>query len=274
MPKLLWMSDIHLNFLSEPDIAEFVGGVTRTPHDGILVGGDIAECHSFGPILRALAEQTAAPVWFVLGNHDAYHGSLATARQTAATLASEVENLHWLDEAGIFELNAETGLLGHSCWGDGRNGNAHDSEAMLNDWLVIDELVGLRDEERVQRLAELGAAAADHLRGLLPEALERYPHVIVLTHVPPFADVNMRGDLPMLPDYLPFYTCGAVGELLHEAMVARPQRRMTVLSGHTHGGGRYPILPNLTAWTLGTQYGEPRYVQAPLAPDATLDVPG
>jgi hypothetical protein len=51
-------------------------------------------------------------------------------------------------------------------------------------------------------------------------------------------------------------------------MAEHPDRRLTVLSGHTHGGGRYEILPNLTAWTLGTRYGEPRWRPAPLAADA------
>jgi predicted MPP superfamily phosphohydrolase len=267
------MSDIHLNFLSETAAADFLAAVAASPHDGLLVGGDIAEGPTFAGALRELAAQTSRPVYFVLGNHDAYHGSLRATRVAAAGLHESVDNLHWLDASGVFALDDATGLLGHSSWGDGRYGDVRASRAMLNDWVVIAELAELADEMLVQRLQELGAEAAEHLRRWLPEALDRFRHVVVLTHVPPFAEVNMRGGRPIEPEYVPFYTCGAVGELLREAMAERTDRRMTVLSGHTHGGGRYEILPNLAAWTLGTQYGQPRVVEAPLEPDAEIDLP-
>jgi len=274
MPKLLWMSDIHLNFLSEPEIVGFLASAADEAHDGILVGGDIAECHSYAAILRMLAEQTPQPIWFVLGNHDAYHGSLAGAREQAVRLDAEVENLHWLPGMGVVALDEDTVLVGHGSWGDGRNGDALRTGIILNDWIVIEELAGLPDGLLLERLAELGDEAADHFTRWLPQALADAHHVVVLTHVPPFANVNMRGDEPMRPEYLPFYTCRVVGEILRQAMEAHPDRRMTVLSGHTHGGGRYDVLPNLTAWTLPTSYGAPTCVRAPLAPDDELDPPG
>jgi hypothetical protein len=246
---------------------EFLAQVAASPHDGLLVGGDIAEAPSFAAVLRELTLHTSQPIYFVLGNHDAYHGSLQATREAARELHESVENLHWLDAAGVFALDETTGLLGHSSWGDGRYGDARGSHALLNDWIVIEELAALGPDELLERLHELGDEAAQHLRTWLPEALDRFEHVVVLTHVPPFAEVNMRGGRPIESEYIPFYTCGAVGEVLREAMSGREDRRMTVLSGHTHGGGRYEIMPNLRAWTLGTRYGLPRVVDAPLGPD-------
>jgi hypothetical protein len=264
MTELIWLSDVHLNFLAEPEIADFVVSVAAAPHDGILVGGDVAECGTFAPILESLSAQTDAPIYFVLGNHDAYRGSLAAAREQARQLDREVPNLHWLPAHGVIPLDDDTALIGHGLWGDGRNGDVRASRAVLNDWIAIEELA-VDAELRLRRLAALGAEGAQHLQRWLPEALESYPHVVVLTHVPPFAQVNMRGEQRIDPEYLPFYTCGAAGEVLEAVMRAHPDRRATVLSGHTHGGGRHDVLPNLTLHTLGTFYGAPRFVPAPLA---------
>ena len=58
-------------------------------------------------------------------------------------------------------------------------------------------------------------------------------------------------------DWLPFFTCAAVGEVLRAAMSAHPDARMTVLCGHTHGAGVVDVLPNLRVITGGADYGAP-----------------
>ena len=192
------------------------------------------------------------------------------ARERAGRLDREIPNLHWLPAHGVIPLDDTTALIGHGCWGDGRNGDVRASRAMLNDWIAIEEL-SVVAELRMERLAAIGDEGARHLARWLPDALADYEHVVVLTHVPPFAAVNMRGERPIDPEYLPFYTCGAAGDVLEKAMRSRPDRRLTVLSGHTHGGGRYEILPNVTAFTMGVQYGEPRFVVAPLEPSVAFE---
>ena len=42
--------------------------------------------------------------------------------------------------------------------------------------------------ERLAKLHALGDEAADHFRAVLREALSRFRHVVVLTHVPPFRE--------------------------------------------------------------------------------------
>jgi predicted phosphodiesterase len=59
-------------------------------------------------------------------------------------------------------------------------------------------------------------------------------------------------------DWLPPVCCKAVGDVLREAMAARPERRMTVLCGHTHQPADALVLPNLRVLTGGAEYGEPR----------------
>jgi hypothetical protein len=48
-----------------------------------------------------------------------------------------------------------------------------------------------------------------------------------------------------------------VGDVLVESMTAAPNRKMTVLCGHTHGGGEAQIMPNLRVQTGGARYGQP-----------------
>ena len=42
-----------------------------------------------------------------------------------------------------------------------------------------------------------------------------------------------------------------------EAMAAAPDHQMTVLCGHTHGGGEAQVLPNLRVLTGDARYGQP-----------------
>ena len=41
-------------------------------------------------------------------------------------------------------------------------------------------------------------------------------------------------------------------------MAGNPDRRMTVLCGHTHGEGEASVPPNLTVLRGGAEYGEPK----------------
>ena len=56
------------------------------------------------------------------------------------------------------------------------------------------------------------------------------------------------------------FTCEAVGHVLRAAAEEHPACEITVLCGHTHGSGRVEMLPNLTAFTKGAQYGRPEFL--------------
>ena len=131
---------------------------------------------------------------------------------------------------------------------------------MLNDFGLIGEFGGF-DEARAQRLAKLhalGDEAAAHLRAVLPDALARFKHVVVLTHVPPFREACWHEGKVSDDNWLPFFSCKAVGDALVEAMIAAPDRQMTVLCGHTHGGARVQILPAEPAGDdRRARYGQP-----------------
>ena len=135
----------------------------------------------------------------------------------------------------------------------------HGSDVMMNDFGLIEEFGGFDEDpgERLSKLHALGDEAAAHFRAVLPAALSRFRHVIAVTHVPPLRESYSHKGKVSGDNWLPFSSCKAVGDALVEAMARASDREMTVLCGHTHGGGEAQILPNLRVLTGGARYGHP-----------------
>lgn len=256
--KALWTNDIHLNFLDREHLERFLDELRDTGADCVLIGGDIAEAPSLVDRLLEIKNAVACPVYFVLGNHDYYNGSIKEVRKSVSALCGESTALIWLGESGVIRLSDQTCLIGHGGWGDGRFGRFWGSQVEMRDFTCIREISLPVKEDRLEEIHWLGDEAAKYLKSLLPSALDQYAHVVVLAHVPPFkAAAWHRGHL-CDEDDLPFMTCKAVGTVLIEAMQQHPDRRMTVLCGHTHGKGFCQLLPNLEAHTGGAKYGRPK----------------
>lgn len=260
--KLAWVTDIHLDFLGDSDIERFCGEIAGTDVDGVLVGGDIALAGTFEQALRRMGRQIRKPIWFVLGNHDFYGSSVAAVRERARAL-SEAGPIVWLGGVDVVELSPRTGLVGHDGWGDARVGDHEGSTVILNDFFRIEDLRRTGKAELARRLGRLGDEAAAHLGRVLPPALDRFEHVLVLTHVPPFREACWHEGRISGEDWLPYFTCKAVGDVLLTEAASHAARRMTVLCGHTHSGGEYQALSNLRVLTGAAEYGRPR-IQEPL----------
>ena len=272
--RLAWLTEIHLNFVSTSRFTRLVEDVRSHRPDAVLRGGDIGEAKCFVRFLTALSERVSVPGYFVLGNHDYYHGSIANVRRAARALSDDHKGrLIWLPAAGVVQLTDRTALVGHGGWGDGRAGDFFGSDVILNDYVLIEELhracivksSGGRGRSLPRglfdRLNALGDDAADRFRTAVPQALSVAEHVIVLTHVPPFREACRHEGRTSDDNWSPHFVCLAVGHVLREAMSSSPQQRMTVLCGHTHGKGRAEILPNLHVLTGGARYGEPQVQQ-------------
>jgi Icc protein len=166
-------------------------------------------------------------------------------------------NLHYLPRSGVVGLTEKTGLVGADGWGDGRYGDYWSRKVSLNDWRLIEEFDWLDDKKRLAKLNDLGDEAADDLKAVLPGAMERFEHVLVVTHVPPFKESCWHEGRISDDDWLPHFACKAVGDILLDTMRQWPDRQMTVFCGHTHGSGEAQILPNLKVLTGGAEYGRP-----------------
>lgn len=259
MKRIAWAVDIHLNFLNSKKTQQFLNTIAGNAPDALLIGGDIGEAPSITQYLQLIEAEVQCPIYFVLGNHDFYYGSIHEVRWKVEELVSKSDRLHWLPLSGIVELTDKTCLVGHDSWADGRFGNYKQSTIVLNDYRVISELSGLdRMVELLPILNKLGDESAEYLGGLLPDALPRYRNVIVLTHVPPFKGACWHQGKVSDDNWLPHFSCKAVGSVLARCMKEFSDHRMTVLCGHTHSAGKSRLLSNLQVYTGGAEYGRPK----------------
>lgn len=258
MPRIAWATDLHLEFCSTARIERFCEAVRAAAPDVLLLAGDIATARSLTTALGLLEERLPCPIYFVLGNHDFYGGSIRSVRAEVVARTESSPSLRWLPTAGVMSLSAETAVIGVDGWGDARCGDEWSSSVRLNDFRLILEVSGLDQEARVRQLNLLGAEEGRLLRHLLSVAVATHRRIVVVTHVPPFAEAAWHEGKPSAPEWSPFFACKATGDVLLEVAGERPDAEFLVLCGHTHGAGEYAPLPNLRVLTGGAEYGEPR----------------
>lgn len=254
---LAWLTDVHLNFPSEMEVENFLATVREIDPDSVLVTGDIGEARSVVPWLERLDDAWDRPIYFVLGNHDFYGGSIAGVRADVTALTRKRPNLRYLTAMGVCELTPNIGLIGDDGWADARLGNYEQSLVMMNDYRLIAELAPLSKQERWPKLKQLGDQSAEQVRQVLPQALEHYPQVILATHVPPSREACWHEGQLSDNEWLPHFTCKAMGDVILEIMRNRPDRKLIVYCGHTHSSGICEPLPNVTIYTGAAKYGVP-----------------
>ena len=265
MASLAWATDLHLDAAEEGVADRLCEALNRADVQAVLLGGDYSIYEDLETSLAYLSSQLTSDVYFVLGNHDHYGADVDTVRSCVAELG--LPNLHWLPREGLVEVRPGIGLVGHGGWGDGRLGDFAGSSVILTNYLAIkdladtvdldDLLAGFRQKDRLrQKLAELGHDAAESLRPGLEKAVRRHPQAIVLTHVPPFRDACWHAGQISTDEWLPGFTCAAIGDLILGCARSHPECNITVLCGHTHGSGVARILPNLCVHTSQAQYGQ------------------
>ncbi len=262
--RLAWVTDPHLDFVEPDRIERFCGDLVASGVSGVLLGGDLCEAKELVRWLEFLDSRLGVPIYYVLGNHDYYGSSISAVRGRMADLRSPT--LHWLPGAGSVRLGEEVVLVGHGGWGDCRIGDT-EKFVILTDYLAIQELsrtvdveallAGGSDRARLREvLSSLGLEAASALRPMLLEAAGDDRTVLLLTHVPPFREACWHRGGISEEQWLPGFTCKAVGDLLIEVASANPDCRFTVLCGHTHGSGHVRMRPNLEVYTAEARYGD------------------
>jgi 3',5'-cyclic AMP phosphodiesterase CpdA len=265
MTTVAWATDIHLDWADPAQRRNFFESLRISGADAAILSGDIGEGGSTGRWLREIAAALGQPIYFVLGNHDFYGRWIQEVRQETAQLAADCPGLVYLPSAGIVELDCGVGLVGHEGWGDARLGNFEGSQVFLPDFITIKDLSGVYHDRRLlrHRLEALGDESADYFARLLPEALARYRRVVLVTHVPPFREAAWHDGRSSDDDWLPFFSCRAVGDVLVQTMRRHPHCDLLVLCGHTHGSGEARMLDNLRVRTGGAEDRRPR-IQAML----------
>jgi len=254
--RVAWATDIHLNFLGAEAIDTFGAQVAALTPDLFLVSGDIAEAPSLRSCLEQLAQASGVATHFVLGNHDFYGGSVEQVRDDMRSLDPAVGV--WLPNAAPLRLDEGTVVVGVDGWGDARLGDPEGTRLRLNDFVLIRELLCSSYAELLGKLRACGDAEAETARSALKAALQTgAEHILFVTHVPPFRGACWHQGAVSNDEWLPFFTCQAIGSVLLEFANAHPWLRLTVLCGHTHGAGQLTLQPNLRVLTGAAEYGAP-----------------
>lgn len=252
-----WLSDLHLDFLEQPAVEAFVDRLAATPVDAWLLSGDIGTAPSLVRYLELLDGRIGRSIYFTLGNHDFYEGSLAGVGARVRETCRGSTHLAWLTDTGPPVLDERVAIVGEDSWGDGRFGDAEGTEVLVNDFFLIEELIDMARRPLLRVLNGLGDAAAARLAPKLQEAARLRRQVVVVTHVPPFREAAWYNGQPSSDEYLPWFACRAVGEVILSCAREHPDTRFLVLCGHTHEAGTCSPAPNVTVHTAGAHYGRP-----------------
>jgi 3',5'-cyclic-AMP phosphodiesterase len=237
--ELVWLSDVHADSL-RGDFSAEVDQLRRENPEGILITGDISNAERLDEHL-AVISTLGCPIFFVLGNHDYWNGSFAGVTALVRSACSKKTNLVFLDESGLLQLGGGTALIGGQGWGDGQAGLGEKSPVTSRDRQLIQEFADKPREKYFEMLREMGRASAVCFSQMAVPALEDSQHLILATHVPPFAASAFRE-----PEYLPYYVNAALGEEILRIARQFPGKRVSVYCGHTHRNCIYQPLPNVT----------------------------
>lgn len=260
--KLVWLTDIHLNFISAKLRANFYDSIAATQCDGILLCGDIAEAPSISAILIEMSAHIGVPIYFVLGNHDYYHGQVDNVRKEMK-LSTNAENfLFWLPIAGVQMLTDNTVLLGVDGWADGRYGDFQGSPVSVNDSVLIDDLFQKKvigKYQLLQKMQELADRDAMKLHDLVLKAIKNYSpkQIIILTHVPPYQEACLYKGKITDNNFLPFFAAKATGDVLTNIAKNNENTNFLVLCGHTHAKAYYQQASNLIVKVGKAEYYTP-----------------
>ncbi|MBW1792106.1 MAG: metallophosphoesterase, partial [Deltaproteobacteria bacterium] len=154
--RYAWLTDIHFEFLHDQEAIRFVEELATQKLDGLFLTGDISIASRLKFHLKLFENILEKPVYFILGNHDYYGGTIGAVRKSTEELCNRSNWLYWLPAIGVVELSPDSCLVGNGGWADGRFGDYEGSRIMLNDYLKIQNFVRAGDVGRLALLNSLG----------------------------------------------------------------------------------------------------------------------
>jgi len=249
---LIWVSDIHLNFINKEARKDFY---KMLEGNVIVISGDIGESHNVVSLIKEMGSETKLPVYFVLGNHDYYGSSLKEVKKS-------VRKFGYLSQFNYIPLSEDTTLLGVDGWGDCRNGDYENSRLTMSDWLYIDDLrkgYGQSQEKLKETIQTLSDKDARSLKRKVNKAVKLgYKKVIIVTHVPPFEEACLLAGRKSTPSGLPFFSSKILGDSILPIANKNPEVDFLWLCGHTHSRVTYKPSDNMTVKVAKAEYYFPR----------------
>lgn len=264
--KLIWCSDVHLNFLGKnPELRqEFYKQLRDSEGESILITGDIAESHNIEQYLSELSKYAEKQIYFVAGNHDYYRSSLKEVR---AKLKKNI-HAHYLPKSWGVKLDKHTALVGQDGWGDCRNGDYEGSQRgfggfTMSDWIYIKELNKgyLKGTDALKKaLQKVADKDAERLAKSVLRALadKNVNTIIIATHVPPFEEACLYAGRKSTPSGLPFFSSQILGKTVLPIVESNETIDFLWLSGHTHSKVTLLKRKNFVVQVAPSEYYHPQ----------------
>lgn len=272
MNKYTWTSDIHLDHIDyDESLVQFAESLIKHDPAGIIITGDISNSNRLVYHLSVIERVAQRPVYFVLGNHDYYGSDIEAVRKSMRELTNMSQYLKYVPTTSYMALTPTTALVGHDGWYDALLGNGTSSRFLMADWIAIKDFVehsgggkymrtmnDVKDRAGVIALAQkLAHESALHVRNGIKSAMRYHKHIVVMTHVPPFAESHIHLGHQGDNEAMPWFTSKMMGDMLLDAARSYPDVMFTVLAGHTHGKYDGSPLSNLRVQVAGAEYGMP-----------------
>ncbi len=255
--RLAWVTDPHLNHVPLQAWEQWINVVLLLRADGVVITGDVSESDDVVFQLIRLASELAMPVYFVLGNHDFYQGSIPDTRRRVIEAARDESRLNYLTDCRPIHLDDGVYLIGEDGWGDATVGDYENSLVRLNDFALIQDFSCSDPARWKEMLIGEGQASAQRVAEKIEQVPADARQLLIATHVPPFRESCWYQGKTTDDHWAPFFVCGSIGRVLDRASQDRPQCMFTVLCGHTHNEGIARMRDNLIVYTGAAEYGVP-----------------
>lgn len=259
MIKIGVTSDIHLGFINKKQISEFALNIAEKQYNILVITGDISDYPAFSRDIITISNIIKIPIMFVLGNHDYYHGGISKANNLAKILTKRSLTIKFLPDAPPISITDNVCIIGCNGQADCGYGNPNMVQFQINDFQCIEEFKELNWDlpaiwGRMRQIAKKEASRLEKKLKLINT--ESIKDLVVITHVPPFAEACWHKGEPS-PLALPYFANKSVGDVLTEFADRNKKIQISVFCGHTHEQ-RVHSNKNITTYVLGAEYGDPK----------------
>lgn len=263
--RFLWLTDIHLNFLTREHVVEWAKYCGKQAAnegcEGVIITGDISEAPILEDHLKIVHENIRLPIHYVMGNHDYWGTDSASLHQLARKMRQENEQISWLGEAGVVRVSDKTAIVGHDGWYDAGYGDWTRSNIYMNDWVRVHDFIPVANHRSgiVALARKFAGEAAAYVYDRIGDAIAAgHTNIVVATHFPPFEE-GVRHQGAHDPSSTPWYASKAMGNVIRMQAEANPGVQFLVMSGHTHATYAFDPLPNVKFFVQGSEYGQPGF---------------
>jgi len=249
--KALWYSDLHLNFLSEKKLTLFIDSIISRNPDLVWLTGDITTGKKLIEHLELLVNRLPFPIYFIIGNHDYWGSSIEQTHENIRELVKKYPGrLFWVSDKLSLPFSESTVLIGNEGWYDAMLGWPRHL-VFTWDWFHISNFRALGCCKRITSFQKVAADFTSKMRESLLSALNTHDHVYAMTHIPPWAEATHDVGTFFGWFWLPYNVSVKMGMMFKEVMEQFPNKKLTVLCGHTHSKKSVQISGNINCHVAG-----------------------